>query len=122
MSMVSNGGRQCVTSLVSRLVPLAEDCGLLPNEIEALISVHGGTWPITPARCDLWWPTEAQAERVRMLLELCVSVLTLMGPNARAWMRQVNAGLDDTPVRYVLSRPEALTELRDVLRSELGGC
>lgn len=120
--MVDETTRTEVIRLVGRLTELTDRVGLKPREVEALIAVHRGVWPISASRSGLWWPTEVQAERVRALFEVCAGALALMGHEAPDWLRRRNVGLGQSPIRFLLSHPEGVTVMRDILVREAGQC
>jgi len=116
---VADFGRKEVYLLVRKLTLLADDAGLRGWEVERLIAVHPGVWPIPPARFELWVPTKDQERRIRMLVEVLANVAGLFGPEMRTWMRLRNVGIGTSPARFLLSDREALPAMRNALRLEL---
>ena len=111
-----------VFRMVDGLEAFAANLGLGGWEVEKLIGVHGGVWPIPSARRELWWPSDEQSARIASLCEVCAAVVWLMGSDARIWLRKRNAGLGCTPIGFLLREPGSLGVLRDVLRAEHGQC
>lgn len=120
--MVSCIARLEVIRMVMCLGDLADRVGLKASEVERLIAVRASVWPLSHARCELWWPTEFQAERAMALLEVCAGALALMGHEAPLWMRTRNVGLGQSPISFLLSRPRGILEMRDILVREVGQC
>lgn len=120
--LVNDFERREAVMLAGKLKLLAEDVGLTADEIETLIGIRCGSWPIATGMRDLWCPSKSQERRLRMLVEVCVSVISLMGPGSRLWLRRRNAGLGSSPASFLLGEPDALPALRDALRRELAGC
>lgn len=121
MSGCANRG--AVIAIIDHLVELAEGVGLRPTEVERLIGVHRGIWPLSPRRRALWWPTAEQAERVGELHGLLVGIVAVMGRDAgRAWLRGRNPGLGATPVCFMLSGADGLAKLCRILAREESRC
>lgn len=121
MTMCANRG--AVIAIVDRLIGLADHMGLRPAEMERLIGVHGGVWPFSASRRDLWWPTVEQADRAGALHGILLYLVTAMGRDgARAWLRERNPGLGVAPVRFMLMQGRGLMELRDLLAVEQCPC
>lgn len=120
--LMSIASRRNVLDLVDALDVLVIDLELRAPEVERLIGIRPGVWPITDATRQLWWPTVRQAERIVTLFEVCAAVVDLMGADARIWMRRRNDGLGCTPISYMLACRGAVANLRAVLRVEQGAC
>ena len=114
--------RRAVFELVGTLEEEAEVLQLRGPEMERLIGLRAGVWPLSDGVRTLWWPTEGQSERIASLCELCSSVVWSIGPDGAMWMRRRNAGLGCSPIRFMLMGPEFVDRLRDVLRQEQGQC
>ncbi|WP_242154043.1 hypothetical protein [Sphingomonas sp. BAUL-RG-20F-R05-02] len=118
----STSVRRTVPDLLDGLAILATDLDIRTTEVEQLIGIHGGLWPIAAARLELWWPSDEQFERITSLSEVCASAASLMGIEARLWMRRYNPGLGCSPVCFMLRGMDALITLRNILRQEQGRC
>jgi hypothetical protein len=114
--------RRAVFELLGTLEEQAEVLQLRGPEMERLIGLRAGVWPMSDSVRELWWPTDEQAERIASLCELCSSVVWTMGPEGAAWIRRRNAGLGYSPIRFILMGREFVDRLRDVLRLEQGQC
>ncbi|MCP3732220.1 DUF2384 domain-containing protein [Sphingomonas sp. MG17] len=120
--MIDQYHRSEVICLVNRLAELAERVGFKSWEVETLISVRHGVWPLSASRCEMWWPTEVQAQRIRALVEVCAGAVAMMGHDAAKWLRRRNVGLGQSPIGFLLSRANGLAEMHDLLLREAGQC
>jgi hypothetical protein len=119
MIIVNDFNRKEVIILSQKLRFLAEDVGLTDTEVETLIGIRCGAWPLSKSMSDMWIPSKTQERRLRMLVEVCTHVIGLMGANAKRWMRRMNGGLGISPARFMLEEACALPALRDALRAEI---
>ena len=109
-------GQKEVSLLAGKLRVLAEDVGLRDWEVEMLVGMRTGIWPLSREASLTWRPSEVQERRLRMLIEVCASSITVFGPDARMWLRQYRPIAGASPVCLLLSDPDALPALRDAFR------
>lgn len=109
-----------VALIAAKLRLLAEDAGLSDAEVEMLVGIRTGGWPLSPEASRNWQPSVVQERRLRTLVEVCASSISLFGPQVRLWLRQDLAILGASPTSFLLSHPKALPALRDALREALG--
>lgn len=114
--------RRSILSIVDALEPMSLDLGVRGWEMERLIGVHDGLWPMSPSVRALWWPTKAQSRRVEALGSVFAAALGLIGADAALWLRNRNVGLGCSPIRFMLSNPDGVAILRRILAAEQGAC
>lgn len=114
--------RRAMFELLGTLEEQAQVLQLRGSEMERLIGLRAGVWPLSDGVRALWWPTDDQSARIVSLSDLCSSVVWLMGPEGAAWMRMRNAGLGCPPIRFMLMGRDFVERLCDVLRLEQGQC
>jgi hypothetical protein len=107
--------------LASRLQFAAGDIGLRDHEVETMIGLPTGSWPMRNSRRMNWHPDCWQEMRVRHLIEVCQRLATLFGPAAADWIRSEHPILRLTPLEFLYSNAAALRAMRDVLRAEEAG-
>lgn len=121
--MIGCANRAGVLAIADRLVEIADDLGLRSGEVERLIGVHRGVWPVTDTRRLLWWPTIDQADRIGAFHGVLVALVTVMGrEGARAWLRSRNPGLGVSPIRFMLTTEGGIANLHEMLTVEQGAC
>lgn len=105
--------------LTGKLGRLSADLQLTDGEIEGILRLPPGVWPLGQARAMRWKPEAWQEARLRRLVEVLVMIEDRLGEDARAWLRNRNhALLGRAPLDLLISEPAALRAIRDRLREE----
>lgn len=121
--MIGNVNCRAVWAVADRLAALADNLGLRAEEIETLIGVDRGDWPVTTRKRMRWGPTVDQADRIGGLHGILRALVAIMGrEGARNWLRTCNPGLGVSPIHFMLTRVDGIRSLRDLLALELGSC
>jgi len=118
MHSIDEFQRREAIMIAQKLHLIAEDVGLTASEVEIIVDLNNGVWPLVGATLERWSPTVQQETRLRQLLEVCVFADWRFGKDAALWMRHFAPSLGTSPVYLMMEEPEGLRAMRDAFRRE----
>lgn len=105
--------------LVSRTLCLADDLGLKDFEVQQLLGLPPGTWPLSKARARCWQPETWQESRLRYLVELGDLLVGILAENSSIWLRTPNVAMfGRTPMAVLVEEVDGLRAVVVRLRDE----